>query len=290
MNSPHGNVALITGATSGIGRATAQLLAKEGFRVYGGSRHADGREEFPGGGFIQMLMLDVTDEKSVSSAVEQVMQSEGHVDILLNAAGIGIAGAVEDCTAEDAYRQMNTNYLGVVRMLNAVLPIMRAQKRGIVVNIGSVGGIYSIPFQTLYSSSKFAVEALTEGLRMELTGTGVKAALVEPGDVKTGFTAARIYAPRCKNSDYMDPMGRAVGQMIRDETNGMPPEDVARLIAKIIAAKNPPVRRITKFPYQVMVFLKRLLPAALVEKVLTMMYVKAKEPSPDIWPPKSFAD
>lgn len=285
MLCPYGNVVLITGGTSGIGQAAARMLAREGFHVYGASRRGGRREEL-GDGFIQILTMDVREEDSVKAAVAAVMEAEGAIHVLINAAGIGIAGAVEDCTPEDAHRQMDTSYYGVIRMLNHVLPIMRRQGNGLVINIGSVAGIYSMPFQTLYSSCKYAVEALTEGLRLELMGTGVKAALVDPGDVHTHFTASRHFAPRSAQSAYMEPMSRAVGKMIHDEIRGMPPEDVAKVIRKVMNRKNPPVRSVTKFSYQALVFLKRILSARMVERLIGLLYVKAKAPDPEFWPPE----
>lgn len=273
--NPYGNVALVTGASSGIGYETAHTLAKLGFTVYGGSRRGGESIQYDEGA-INMLQMDVTDGESVRLAVDEILEQEGRIDILINCAGIGIAGAVEDCSGEEALRQMDVNYAGTLRCIRAVLPYMRARGNGLIVNIGSVGGIFSIPFQTLYSSSKYAVEALTEGLRTELRPWGVKAALVEPGDVKTGFTAARIYAEDCKNTVYGARFTQAIRQMEHDEQNGKTPEAVVKVILKTICSKNPPVRRTVGGMYKVLVFLKRLLPASLVEALLNMMYPESK--------------
>ena len=275
MQNPYGKVALVTGASSGIGACAAHTLAKAGFHVYGGSRRGEGRSDC-GAGFVQMLKLDVTDDASVAAAVQAVEAAEGRVDILINCAGTGIAGAVEDCSGSDALAQMNTNYVGVLRMISAVLPGMRQQRRGLIINVGSVGGIYSVPFQTLYSSSKYAVEALTEGLRIELKPFGIKAALVEPGDVKTGFTAARMYASGCEKTAYGEEFHHAVRQMEHDEQSGAGPETVVAVMLKLIQSKNPPVRRVVGLMYQFFVFLKRLFPARLVETIMTAMYPNSK--------------
>ncbi len=283
--NPYGPVAIVTGASSGIGREIAFLLAAQGLRVYGGCRRGalppDVKlqdhipQGIPGGGFFKLLQLDVTIDESAKAFVEQVLSQEGEIHILVNAAGNGLCGAVEDCTPQDGQAQMEVNYFGVLRMLNLVLPRMRAQKKGLVINIGSVGGIFSIPFQTLYSSSKAALAMLTEGLRLELAPYGVKAALIEPGDVKTGFTAARAYTVAAKeNPAYQGALAHAVGRMERDEQNGMSPCQVARAVIKAVYQSNPPARKVVGGSYRAFVFLKRILPGWLVERLLALMYLK----------------
>ncbi|MEG1547414.1 MAG: SDR family NAD(P)-dependent oxidoreductase [Clostridia bacterium] len=274
MQNPYGNVALVTGASSGIGKCTAETLAKLGLHVYGASRRG-GEPTQHGEGFVKMLTLDVTSDASVHAAVESVISAEGRIDILINCAGNGIAGALEDCSGADALSQMDVNYAGVVRVIGAALPAMRQRRNGLIINVGSVGGIYSVPFQTLYSSSKYALEALTEGLRIELKAWNIKAALVEPGDVKTGFTAARIYASGVKNTQYGSEFHNSIAQMEHDEQGGKGPETVVAVMLKLIKSKNPPVRRVVGAQYRFFVFLKRLLPARLVEYIMTGMYPKS---------------
>ena len=272
MNMIYGKNVLLTGASSGIGRATAELLCSDGYHVYGLSRRG-GDDVYKGEGFIKMLRCDVTSDASVKKTVEEVIAEAGSIDVLINAAGNGLCGAVDECTAMDAFEQMNTNYLGVVRMINEVVPHMRERQNGLVVNIGSVGGIFAIPFQSLYSSSKFAVEAMTECMRIELKPFNVKACLVEPGDIKTGFTAARKYTEKAKNSAYGEPFRRAIAQMEKDERGGAEPFVVAKAVLCMMNKKNPPIRKVAgAFIYKVFPFLKRLLPSRLVETVLTAMY------------------
>lgn len=277
MVSRYGNVALVTGASSGIGKATAELLSQVGFHVYGTTRKEGFFALTPGyeGGFVKMVTMDVTSEASVEKCAALILESEPSIDIVVNCAGIGIAGAVEDCSADEARRQMDTNYLGIIRVLRAVLPGMRARGRGMIVNISSVAAVFSIPFQTLYSSSKFAVEALTEGLRIELKPFGIKAALVAPGDTQTGFTDARIFAEDSKgDTPYADAYARAIYAMEHDERNGASPDKVAMAILKTIFRRNPPIRTVVGFGYKLLVFIKRLLPAKFTEKLLTAMYSK----------------
>ncbi|MBQ9832915.1 MAG: SDR family NAD(P)-dependent oxidoreductase, partial [Clostridia bacterium] len=143
MKNPYGDIVLLTGASSGIGAACANTLAENGFRVYGASRRGGENTTHESGGSVSMIKMDVTDTESVENAVKSILTKEGRIDILINCAGMGISGAVEECTGEDGIAQMNTNYAGVLRTLHAVLPHMRQRRSGLVINISSVGGIFS---------------------------------------------------------------------------------------------------------------------------------------------------
>lgn len=274
MNNQYGNNVFITGATSGIGFATAKMLAEAGFCVYGASRHG-GEDIITKNGFVKMMKIDVTDEESISNCIRNVIAAAGSIDILINAAGNGVCGAVDESEFEAAFSQFNVNYFGTLRVINEVSPLMRKRGKGLIINIGSVGGIYSIPFQSLYSSSKMAVEAMTECMRIELKPFGVKATLIEPGDIKTGFTAARRYSKKAQNSEYGIEFKRSLAQMESDEQNGDSPDIIAKAILKVIGKKNPPVRTVVGGIYKFFVFLKRILPAITVEKIITCMYPKS---------------
>jgi short-subunit dehydrogenase len=156
---------------------------------------------------------------------------------------------------------------------------MRKARNGLIINISSVGGIFSIPFQTLYSSSKFALEALTEGLRIEIAPFNVKATLIEPGDIKTGFTKARIFSYKSDDSVYGERFHAAIAQMEYDEQNGKPPETIANAIMRVIRKKNPPIRTVVGAMYKAFVFFKRIMPSRLVEFVMTQMYPNSKKKS-----------
>lgn len=270
---PHGKVALVTGASSGIGRETALLFAMNGYTVYGASRRGT-LPELPAGapGVLHAVSMDVTDEASVRQGVETICAAEGRVDVLVHAAGNGLSGPAECCTAQDAQRQMDVNYYGALRLLNAILPGMRARRQGIVLLVGSVGGIFAIPFQTLYSSSKAALAMLSDGLRLELRPYGVHAALIEPGDVKTGFTDARKPVANACNS-YHESYERAISRMVRDEENGMHPRSVAAAILRAAQKKNPKAHSVVGGAYRAFVFLKRILPVRLTEALLYKMYL-----------------
>src|ERR1700759_1228852 len=190
MDKENKQVVLVTGASSGIGLACATYLAGRGYRVYGTSRRAGNSQ----GGSVAMLTADVTDDQSVEEAVAAVLEREGRLDIVVNNAGMGIAGPVENTSIEEARRQLEVNFFGAFRVCRAVLPALRSQRSGYIVNIGSIGGLIAIPYQAMYSASKFALEGLSEPLRMEVRPFGVKVVIIEPGDHKTAITENRRMA------------------------------------------------------------------------------------------------
>jgi short-subunit dehydrogenase len=278
LTQKENQVVLITGASSGIGKATAVTLARNGYRVYGTSRNpkTDPTQDIMNGdaspGFFKMIQLDVCDDTSTEAAVDFVMKAEGRLDVLINNAGFGMAGPIEEMTMEEVYSQLNTNFFGVVRMCRQAIPIMRKQKSGIIINIGSVAGLFSIPFQSMYSVSKYAIEAYTEALRIEVKPFGIHAVVIEPGDTKTGFTDARNISKSAESSTYGERFTRSVTKMAKDEQSGPGPEIVAKTILGVLNKKNPPIRITVGFDYKVLVFLKRLLPSRLVEYILSKMY------------------
>jgi len=275
MKFAYGKVVLITGASSGIGEATAKYLAKQGCRVYGTSRRAENGtviyEDNDSKGFFKMVRLDVCDDQSAQDAVSYIMEIEGRIDVLINNAGFGISGAIEETSESEAFSQFNTNFFGVHRMCRRVLPIMRSQKRGLIINISSVAGQFPIPYQSMYSASKYALEAYTEALRMEVRDFGIRAAIVEPGDTRTGFTDNRYYCKAFENTVYPK-CKDSIDKMVKDERNGASPEDISRVILKLLGKKEPPIRVTVGFAYKAFVFLKRLLPSRFAEYILSKMY------------------
>lgn len=261
-------VVLITGASSGLGRSCAEHLQARGYRVYGGSRRASLDAPFA---FVQM---DVTSEDSVAQAVRQVIEREGRIDVIVNNAGDGIAGAVEDTSIAEAQQQFDTNFFGALRVCRAVLPQMRAQGSGLVVNVSSLGGLVALPFQGLYSASKFALEGMTEALRMEVKPHGVRVVLVEPGDFRTGFTAQRRKVQAAGHSVYAGHFGRALATMERDEHGGSDPAAVARLLERLINKSSPRLRYKVGSAWQKFAIgtLRVLLPQKLFEYLLAMSY------------------
>ncbi|MGE5613319.1 MAG: SDR family oxidoreductase [Bacillota bacterium] len=274
----YGNVVLVTGASSGIGKAIAEYLAQKGYKVYGTSRKpqdAAGMESSGGSGkpVVNFVRMDVCSEESVKNAVDEIIAREGELGIVINNAGIGIAGAVEDTSPEEALLQFDTNFFGMHRVIRQVLPIMRKQKRGLIVNISSVGALFPIPYQAMYVACKAAVEAMSGSLRNELRPFGIKVAVVEPGDTRTGFTKNRIFARESgDNSAYAEYCKKSVAIMEKDELNGPDPVVVARAVWKIIERKNPPVCVAVGMRYKLLVFLKRLAPKAFESFVVSKMY------------------
>lgn len=257
-------VVLVTGASSGIGQACAGLLAESGFTVYGTSRSmTEGRTE---AGWVS-LPMDVRDDGSVARTVERVVAEAGRLDAVVNNAGFGIAGAIEDTSPDEALDLLQTNLLGALRVCRAVLPTFRAQGQGTIVSVSSIGGRIGLPFQGLYSASKFALEGLTEALRMEVKPLGVRVILVEPGDTRTGFTAQRRRAAASgTNAAYRERFARALDRIERDELGGGAPETVARLVLGVLRHRNPRLRYTVGNPFQrLAVHLRGVLPGRLFE-------------------------
>jgi NAD(P)-dependent dehydrogenase (short-subunit alcohol dehydrogenase family) len=262
-------VVLITGASSGIGQACARHLARQGYRVFGTSRRPEGVTGEP----FEMIPMDVTDDDSVRRGVEEVLRRAGRLDVLVNNAGFGIAGAVEDTSVEEAREQMETNFFGVLRLCRAVLPIMRAQGSGTIVIIGSLAGRIALPFQGLYSASKFALEGLSEALRMEVRPLGIQVVLIEPGDTRTNFTFRRRHTRASQDSPYAPRMQKALAVAGHDEQHGVPPESVARLLGRILRLRHPRLRyRAGSLFQKVAVSAKCFLPEALFEWAVRKYY------------------
>jgi NAD(P)-dependent dehydrogenase (short-subunit alcohol dehydrogenase family) len=273
--SPNGRpgrrrVVLLTGASSGIGLASAQRLAAAGYQVYGTSRSGA-----PVDPRVRMLAMDVTSDTAVARAVEQVVEVESRIDVLVNNAGIGIAGAVEETSIDEARAQFETNVFGPLRTCRAVLPHMRRQGAGLIVNMSSIAGLVPVPFQAFYSASKAALESITEALRMEVKPFGIEVALLEPGDFRTAFTANRVRTAAAVDpaSPYRERFDRALAVMERDERGGEPPDVVARELERIVATPSPALRRsVGKALQRAAPALRQMLPAALYERMLMQTY------------------
>lgn len=258
-------IVLVTGASGGIGYETAKLFVQNGAKVYGTSRK--GGEQRDG---ITMLKMDVTDDESVSSALGELLAREGRLDVLVNNAGSGIAGPVTDTLPEELTRQMDVNFIGVLRVVRACTDALIASK-GVIINLSSVAGVLPIPFQSAYSASKYALEALSECMRLEMKPLGVRVATVLPGDTKTGFTASR-QLNAVISEKYEKRFRDSVQRMEHDEQNGMPPSAVAKVIYKTAMKRNPPVRVTCGISYKLVRFLKRILPDRLLSYLLGKLY------------------
>lgn len=263
-------VVLVTGASSGIGAACAEHLARHGYRVYGASRSAVAAAEAG----VLPLRVDVADDESVASGFASVMAREGRLDALVNSAGMGLAGAIELTSPSEARAQFEANFFGVLRTCRAAIPRMRTQRTGAIVNIGSIAGQLAVPYQGLYSASKFALEGFTEALRLEVKRFGIRVVLVEPGDHRTGFTAHRVMtAESAGDTPYREASQRAVDRMRRDEQQGPGPERIALLVHRVLCCRNPRLRYTTgPVSQRAAVWLKRLAPNRLTERVMADYY------------------
>jgi NAD(P)-dependent dehydrogenase (short-subunit alcohol dehydrogenase family) len=268
--SADNRVVLVTGASSGIGQACARHLAGRGYRVFGTSRRAASPEAG-----IEMLEMDVDSDASVERAVGTLLERAGRIDAVVNNAGWALAGAVEDTTPDEARAQLETNFLGVWRVCRAVLPAMRAAGRGHIVNVGSIGGRVGLPFQAAYSASKFAVAGFTEALSGEVRPFGIHAVLVEPGNYRTGITAGRrIAAEAHDESAYAGIFAKVLAVISRDEERGAHPEQVARLVRRIIESRAPRLRYMVGPAFERFASAggKTLLPGRVFERVVMGLY------------------
>lgn len=261
---------LITGASSGLGLEIARLMHRAGYIVYAAARSLkDGRHR---DGY-QSMKLDVTDEMASRTAVERVIAREGRLDILILAAGYGLAGSVEDTSPAEARDQLNTNFFGVVNFLPPAVAHMRSRNKGTIVFLGSVAGVLPIPFQAYYSAGKAALASLSLALAAEVKPYGIKCLLIQPGDTSTGFTDSRQMAHGAVgNSAYGARYRRSVSRMAADEKGGMSARKVAALILRQIEKRRPPYIYTPGLNYKIFIFLQRILPLRLVRMVISRIY------------------
>ena len=248
-------VALVTGSSSGIGLETALLLARSGFYTYASMRNLEkskniveiaNRENLS----LQIIQLDVNNDQSVKSAVDKIVQEKERIDILVNNAGYGLFGSVEDLTIEEIKAQFETNFFGVVRVTQQILPIMRMRKKdgGTIVNISSVGGRMSVPFLSAYNSTKFALEGLSESMAYELEPFGIRVIIIEPGFIRTNIMNSSILAKKAldPNSPYFSftqKMANHFNSMVNNaSSSSTPPDKVAKTILNAITSENPKLR------------------------------------------------
>ncbi len=261
---PYQKTVLITGASSGIGKETADIFAMDGFKVYAASRHPKATSN-PS---IVPIEMDVTDPQSVRKAAEGIEE----LGMIIHCAGFGISGSAEMTPLDRAKAQMETNYFGVLNVNSVFLPLLRKNPRSLVLITSSVAGLVAIPYQSHYSSSKYALEAYCQALRIESRKFGVRACLVEPGDTKTGFTKART-SDEPEGSPYYEECLTAVDHMAHDEMNGKSADSVARVFLKLAYRKSPPVRCAVGFVYKLLAFLVKILPSRLANWIVKLIYI-----------------
>ncbi|MBO5937260.1 MAG: SDR family oxidoreductase [Clostridia bacterium] len=260
-------IAVLTGASSGIGRCTAIALRDLGCKVYDLSRRDIPIED------VKHIKTDITIESDVMSAVKEIIDAEGKVDILVNCAGFGISGAVEFTSTEEAKKQFEVNFFGAVTVTRAFLPYMREQKCGRIVNISSVAAVAHIPFQTYYSASKAAIESYTACLDNEVKMYGVRVTAVEPGDICTEFTGARQKS--FEGDDvYGGRISRSVAGMEKDEAKGMSPEIAGKYIAKVALRKKVKPVCAIGMSYKILSVMCKTFPCSFRNCVVGMLYAK----------------
>jgi short-subunit dehydrogenase len=251
-------VALVTGASSGIGQATAELLAARGFTVFGTSRSPEKLT-----GSFKWLTMDVCSDASVETAVQSLLEQAGHIDVLVNNAGFAQVGAIEETSIADVQAQFDTNVLGVIRVIKAVLPVMRRQGSGRIINVSSVVGQVAPPYMGVYATSKFALEGVSEALREEVRPFGVDISLVEPSFVKTSLMSQ---LPTQPIAAYTPARQAALQALSTGVENGMQPHMVAQVILRA-ATSRPRLRYRVGQDTKLLILLKRLLPETLFERV-----------------------
>lgn len=261
-------VILITGITSGFGRAMAGRLNADGHKVYGTYRRDS--EQIPG---VTYLKADVRDKESLRMAVDTVIEKEGCIDTVISNAGMGIGGPLEFTSIDDAQRQMDVNFMGIVRLLNHVVPVMRRQRHGHIICISSIGGLMGLPYQGMYSASKFAIEGYCEALRLEVRQFNIKVTVINPGDFFTGFTAARSKNLPPEALAAYPGYPASMASIESDERSGLQPDYLARRISKIVRKRHPRNRYIISTPVQKVSFLlKTLLPGKWFDRILASYY------------------
>jgi NAD(P)-dependent dehydrogenase (short-subunit alcohol dehydrogenase family) len=254
-------VVLITGASAGIGRATADRLHAAGWTVVGASRRGTASAGW------QPLEMDVDDDDDTRRGLSSIREEHGRLDAVVASAGWGLAGPVELTPIDRAKAQVETNFWGVVRVVQSALPAMREQQGGRLVLVSSIGGLIALPFQAFYSASKYALEGYAEGLAYEVEPFGIHVTLVEPGNIRTDFTANRHTVEEDPGGVYTDAATKAITLMEKDEMNGAPPDRAAAVIQRVLESKRPRRRvSVGKIGERIGIPAKRLLPHRLFEK------------------------
>ena len=264
--------ALVTGASSGIGEETARTLHKLGYTVYAAARRTDRLEQLTPTG-IHALTMDVTDDESMSSGIEKIIAETGRIDVLVNNAGYGSFGAIEDVPIDEARRQFEVNVFGLARLTQLVLPHMRAQRSGTIINISSIGGRFTTLLGGWYHASKHAVEALSDALRMETTPFGIDVVVIEPGLIRTEWSgiAANHLEETAEGSAYASQIKAVANSMRSESTNKRqsPPSVIADTVEKIVTARKPRTRYVVGFAAKPLVTLRHILPDRAFDRLIS---------------------
>ena len=260
---------LVTGASAGIGKATAIYLAQSGYNVYGAARRTEKMQDLKNYG-IKPIAIDVTKDESITACVEQIFKEAGSIDVLVNNAGFGSEGAIEDVTMQDAKYQLEVNVFGAMRLTQLVLPKMRQNKYGKIVNVSSVGGKIALPLGGWYHASKFAIEALSDSMRMEVKQFGIDVIVIEPGGIKSewGDIALESLVRVSGNTAYKEMVKGADKGFKQTVNKNSEPIVIARLIKKGIEANKPKTRYVGGYMAKPMLFLRNLLSDKMLDRIL----------------------
>jgi short-subunit dehydrogenase len=262
-------VVLITGASSGIGKSAAEYLSDMGLSVYGTSRLP---EKYPIPENYLLLALDINNEESIINIVKKIIEKEKKIDILINNAGVGITGPAEEININAMQKNFNTNFFGPVRLMQEILPYMRINKTGTIINITSIAGYMGLPFRGPYSASKAAMEIFTESIRMEVKRFGINVSTLAPGEYATNIASRRYHSPVNKGA-YEISYKESLDKMNDHVKGGNNPYEVAKAIFKIINKQSPNVHyRVGAWFQKLSIFLKKILPDFLYEKILMKFY------------------
>ncbi len=262
-------VVLITGGSSGIGKSIGEFLFHKGFTVYGTSRNPDKviNSIFP------LIELDVRNSSSIEIAVAKIIAITGKIDVVINNAGVGITGPLEEIPTEEIKNNFETNFFGPIEVMKAVLPQMRKQNSGLIINITSIAGYMGLPYRSIYSASKGALEIITESLRMEVAPFGIQITNVAPGDFATNIASGRYHAPIIKGSAYEIPYSQTLKTMDEHVDSGSNPNQMAEAIYHIIQTPNPKIHyKVGAFIQKFSIVLKRILPDKVYERMLMNHY------------------
>lgn len=260
---------LVTGASAGIGKATAIYLAQNGYNVYGAARRTEKMQDLKTYG-VKPISLDVTKEESLVACVEHILKEEGRIDVLVNSAGSGYYGALEDMPMSDAKYQMEVNVFGVARLIQLVLPAMRKNNFGKIVNISSVGGKVTLPMGVWYHASKFAIEGLSDALRKEVKSFGIEVIVIEPGGTKSEMTGLGTeYMLRVSgNTEYSSLAKGVINMYAAVERNAADPIVIAKLIRQGIESNNPKTRYVGASGAKMMLFFRKILSDKLFDRMI----------------------
>jgi len=260
---------LITGASAGMGKETAKLLATRGYTVYGAARRADKMKDLETAG-VKIIAMDVTDDDAMTKSINKIIEEEGSIDILINNAGFGSYGALEDVPMNDARYQLEVNVFGAARLMQLVLPAMRRKRWGKIINISSIGGKFATPLGGWYHASKFALEALSDALRNEVKPFGVDVVVIEPGGVKSEW-AGIAYDNLVKNSQgsaYQDMIDKFSAYMKTAIAKNAEPEVITRLILEAIEARQPRIRYVGGYMAKPAIIARKLLSDRMFDRMI----------------------